>query len=65
MHTYMEYENNGTYDILSAVLIPAHCDTLKCFGQKWESKMPEAIPFVYPQNKNPECSNAFLVSGTK
>ena len=64
MQSVMEYENNGTYDILSAVLIPAHCDTLKCFGQKWKAKCP-AIPFVYPQNREPECSNAFLVSEYK
>ena len=64
MQSIMEYENNGTYDILSAVLIPAHCDTLKCFGQKWKAKCP-AIPFVYPQNREPECSNAFLISEYK
>lgn len=61
MQSIMEYENDGTYDILSAVLIPAHCDTLKCFGQKWKAKCP-AIPFVYPQNREPECSNTFLIS---
>ena len=33
MQSIMEYECGGTYDILEAVLIPAVCDTLKCFGE--------------------------------
>ncbi|MDY3051966.1 MAG: 2-hydroxyacyl-CoA dehydratase family protein [Ndongobacter sp.] len=61
MQSIMEYENDGTYDILSAVLIPAHCDTLKCFGQKWKGACP-AIPFVYPQNRGTDSAMDFLVS---
>lgn len=64
MQSVMEYENNGTYDILSAVLIPAPCDTLKCFGQKWKAKCP-AIPFVHPQNRRSASSVPFLVSEYK
>lgn len=61
MQSIMEYETDGTYDILSAVLIPAPCDTLKCFGQKWKGKCP-AIPFVHPQNRRVESSNVFLAN---
>lgn len=61
MQSIMEYEATGGYDMLDAVLIPAHCDTLKCFGQKWKGKCP-AIPFVYPQNRRVDCANDFLVS---
>ena len=61
MQSIMEYETDGTYDILSAVLIPAVCDTLKCFGQKWKGTCP-AIPFVHPQNRRDDHSVAFLTS---
>ncbi len=62
MQSIMEYEADGTYDdILSAVLIPAPCDTLKCFGQKWKGKCP-AIPFVHPQNRRADSSNIFLAN---
>ena len=46
MQSVMEFEVKGTYDFLEAVLIPAVCDTLKCFGQKWKGICP-VIPFVY------------------
>ena len=60
MQSIMEYEANGTYDdVLSAVTIPAVCDTLKCFGQKWKGKCP-AIPFVHPQNRSLNCAADFL-----
>lgn len=62
MQSIMEYETNGTYDeVLSAVTIPAVCDTLKCFGQKWKGKCP-AIPFVHPQNRTLSCAADFLCS---
>lgn len=59
MQSIMEYETRGTYDFLKAVLIPAVCDTLKCFGQKWKGKS-EAIPFVFPQNRRSKSSEIFL-----
>ncbi|WP_352419355.1 2-hydroxyacyl-CoA dehydratase family protein [Proteiniborus sp.] len=59
MQSVMEYETRGTYDILKAVLIPAMCDTLKCFGQKWKGACP-AIPFVYPQNRRAKSAELFL-----
>lgn len=62
MQSIMEFETNGVYDdVLSAVLLPAPCDTLKCFGQKWKGNCP-AIPFVHPQNRRLVCANDFLVS---
>ncbi|QAT49965.1 2-hydroxyacyl-CoA dehydratase [Caproiciproducens sp. NJN-50] len=61
MQSVMEYEANGTYDVLSAVLIPGICDTLKDFGQKWKGKCP-AIPFAHPQNRRLDCANTYLVS---
>ncbi len=61
MQSVMEFETNGTYDVLSAVLIPANCDTLKCFGQKWKAKCP-VIPFVHPQNRQTTAAVDFLRS---
>ena len=62
MQSIMEYEANSTYDgVLSAVTIPAVCDTLKCFGQKWKGACP-AIPFVHPQNRSLDCAVDFLTS---
>ncbi len=59
MQSVMEFEVKGTYDFLEAVLIPAVCDTLKCFGQKWKGTCP-VIPFVYPQNRKAKGANHFL-----
>ncbi|NLK64548.1 MAG: 2-hydroxyacyl-CoA dehydratase [Tissierellia bacterium] len=64
MQSIMEYEIRGTYDFLKAVLIPAVCDTLKCFGQKWKGTS-EAIPFVFPQNREAKSAEAFLESEYK
>lgn len=61
MQSIMEMENDDTYDVLSAVLIPAVCDTLKCFGQKWKGKCP-AIPFVHPQHRNMPGAIDFLAN---
>lgn len=61
MQSIMEMENDNTYDVLSAVLIPANCDTLKCFGQKWKGKCP-AIPFVHPQHRNVPAAVDFLAN---
>lgn len=62
MQSIMELEVNGEYDkVLSAVIIPASCDTLKCFGQKWKGNCP-SIQFVHPQNRRLTCANKFLVS---
>lgn len=59
MQSIMEFETRGTYDFLRAVLVPAVCDTLKCFGQKWKGEC-EAIPFVFPQNRQAKSSEIFL-----
>ncbi len=59
MQTIMEYELEGVYDILDAVVVPALCDTLKCMGQKWKGKCP-AIQFTHPQNRVIEGANIYL-----
>ena len=60
MQSVMELQLNGVYDqVLSAAIVPAVCDTLKCIGQKWKAKCP-AIHFVHPQNRKLESSVMFL-----
>lgn len=44
---------SGEYDMLSAVLITAYCDTLKCVMENWKifDTPFQVIPVVYPQNR--------------
>lgn len=64
MQANMEFGLNGTYKGLSAVLIPAICDTLRCMTQNWRFGVPSIpmIPIVYPQNRQSEASIDYLVS---
>lgn len=64
MQSVMEFEIDGTYDDLEAILISSPCDTLKCMGQKWKGKSP-VIQFVHPQNRKLESANIFLVEEFK
>lgn len=52
----------GDYDMLSAVLIPAFCDTLKCVCENWKAGVPQipAYPLVYPQNAGGEAAEEYL-----
>lgn len=59
MQSVVELAAAGTYDELSAVVIPAPCDTLKCIGQKWKGKCP-AIHFTHPMNRKLDCANDYL-----
>lgn len=60
MQSIMEFELNGLYNDLAAVVISSPCDTLKCFGQKWKGSCP-AIQFAHPQNRGLESANTYLV----
>lgn len=53
MKANMQQALNGTYDFLSAVIITAYCDTLKCTIENWKAAFPDMkiLPFVYPQNR--------------
>ena len=64
MQANMEYGLNGTYDGMSAVIIPALCDTLRCMTQNWRfgvKKIPMA-PIVYPQNRKSPAALEYLIS---
>ncbi len=62
MQAIMEMALRGVYDDLSAVIVPAHCDTLKCIGENWKVAKPEirCIGLVYPQNRKIEAGVQFL-----
>ena len=59
----LEFGMRGVYNDLSAVIIPGHCDTLKCIGQDWLYAVPniKCIPLVHPHNRKIEAGVTFLV----
>ncbi len=64
MQSNMEFALNGVYKGLSAVIIPALCDTLRCMTQNWRFGVKEIpmIPLVYPQNRKSPASVDYLIS---
>lgn len=67
VNVIMELGLNGTYNMLSTVIIPGMTDTLNSLGQNWKSGVKN-IPFifmVYPQNRKLECGVEYLVEELK
>jgi benzoyl-CoA reductase/2-hydroxyglutaryl-CoA dehydratase subunit BcrC/BadD/HgdB len=65
VQTTLELGMRGVYDnLLSGVIIPAHCDHLKCFGQDWKVAVPQVrfIPLVHPCNRKLEAAVPYLKS---
>ncbi|WP_283610360.1 2-hydroxyacyl-CoA dehydratase subunit D [Faecalispora anaeroviscerum] len=64
MQSNMEFGLKGTYDGMSAVIIPAICDTLRCMTQNWRFGVPSIpmIPIVFPQNRTSPASVDYLIS---
>lgn len=64
MQTSLELGLRGAYDKLSAVMIPALCDSLKCMGQNWKVGVKNVafIPVIHPQNRKTEAGVNFLIS---
>lgn len=64
MQANMELGLKGAYEGLSAVIIPAACDTLRCMTQNWRFGVPSIpmIPIVYPQNRTSPASLDYLIS---
>lgn len=59
----LELALQGAYDgLLSAVMVPILCDTLKSAGQNWRVAVPHIpmIPVTYPQNRHLPSGQAFL-----
>lgn len=64
MQSDMEFGLSGAYGGLSAVIVPALCDTLRCMTQNWRFGVPgiPMIPIVYPQNRRSPASVDYLIS---
>lgn len=64
MQATLEYGLKGSYDGMSAAIIPCMCDTLITMTQNFKSgvKGIEMIPFVHPQNRNIEAGVEYLVT---
>lgn len=64
MQANMELGLKGAYTGLSAVIIPAICDTLRCMTQNWRFGVTSIpmIPIVYPQNRTSPASVDYLIS---
>lgn len=64
MQGTMEFALHGVYDGLSAVIIPAICDTLRTMTQNWRFgvKQVPMIPIVYPQNRKSSAAVDYLIS---
>jgi benzoyl-CoA reductase/2-hydroxyglutaryl-CoA dehydratase subunit BcrC/BadD/HgdB len=65
VQTTLELGMRGVYDrYLSGVIIPTHCDHLKCFGQDWKVAVPQVrfIPLVYPCNRKLSAAILYLKS---
>lgn len=60
----LELGMRGAYDKISAVIIPSHCDHLKCLGQDWKAAVPQVhcIPLVHPNNRRIEGAVSYLKS---
>ena len=64
MQSFKEYELEGAYDDLDAILFGSQCDTLKNMGQKWKGKAP-LLQFAHPQMRIIEASNVYLAEEYK
>ena len=64
LHTTLEMGIRGMLNGLSAVMIPACCDSLKCMGANWEYGVKDipVIPVAYAQNRRLEAGVEFTRS---
>ncbi len=62
MRANMEFAMRGVYDMLTAVVIPVFCDTLKCICDDWVAAVPDIprIPIVYAQNRKTDAGRTFM-----
>jgi len=67
MRINVEQGIKGMYDFLSAIVIPAYCDTMKCICDNWLVAVPQShlIPMVYPQHRKIAAGMTYLVEEYK
>ncbi len=63
MRINVEQGMKGMYDFLSAIVIPAYCDTMKCICDNWKVAVPQTylIPVVYPQHRKIQAGVDYLI----
>lgn len=63
MKVNMELGMRGSYDILSAVVIPAYCDSMRAVLADFQLAVPqlEVIGMVYPQNRLEKPATDYMV----
>lgn len=65
LQTMLELGIRGTYDGMTALVIPSLSDSLKALGQNWKYAV-QSIPFIpmtYPQNRSTPAGQAFTRAG--
>ena len=64
MQSNIELGLQGSYKGLSAVMIPALCDTFRCMSQDWKAGVGDipVIPITYPQNRVSRGALDYLIS---
>jgi bcr-type benzoyl-CoA reductase subunit C len=67
MQSILELGMNGTYEGVSAIVIPSLCDSLKVLGENWKYGVKDIpfIPMTYPQNRKPAYGKEFVKAGYK
>ena len=62
MKANTEQALRGDYDVLSAVIMTAYCDTLKCLMENWKVALPQMkiLPIVYAQNRKSESGRQYM-----
>ncbi len=65
MQSILELGMNGTYEGVSAIVIPSLCDSLKVLGENWKYAVPQIpfIPMTYPQNRKPSYGRDYTKAG--
>lgn len=65
VQSILELGIRGTYEGISALVIPSLSDALKCLGENWKYAVPSIpfIPMTYPQNRRGEVGCAFTKAG--
>lgn len=65
VQSLVELGMRGTYEGVSAIVIPSLCDSLKVVGENWKYAVPSIpfIPMTYPQNRKPDFGTAYTRAG--
>lgn len=65
MQSIVELGMNGTYEGVSAIIIPSLCDSLKVLGQNWKYAVRDIpfIPMTYPQARTGNAGKNFARAG--